>query len=836
MTINLRLTFIALLSLLVCNASLLRGQDNKQLQARRITNPPKIDGLLTEKEWRKAGIAKDFIQNSPEPGKKSSLETEVRVLYDDISVYIGATLFDVAQDSILQEITRRDRGGIVDMFGVLIDTYDNDQDAFEFFVSAAGVQIDARRSPVGRSTSWNAAWRSEVQIEGSTWYVEMEIPFSAIRFPKKDIQKWGINFFRAIRRKNEFVYWNEVDPNVDGFVNQFGTLTGIKNVKSPVRLQISPYISGYVDHQSADGDKPARFSQSMNYGMDLKYGINDAFTLDMMLIPDFGQVQSDNQVLNLSPFEIQFAENRQFFTEGTELFNKGDFFYSRRIGGTPINRGKADDDLAEGEIVTSNPRQSNLINASKISGRTPSGLGVGVLNAMTSAMYAEVENEAGETRKVRTAPFTNYSVVAIDQSFRNNSFVTLLNTNVTRADNTYDANLIGTAFRWANKENSFAVSGKFGYSSKFGGERYSEKAENGHTSSLTLSKIGGNLRFGFTNYMESDTYDPNDLGFLRANNEFRNSAFVSYNIFEPFGKFLSFSTRLNVMHQMLYNPAVFTNLRITGNVIATLENFFTNSFSWGMYPVERYDYFEPRVEGRVFVRPKARWLGYWFGTDSRKRVRLSGNVSYATGDLFDYESLTFSVTPRFRVNNKLSFTTSMRVSNEHDDIGYVSKSGDEQEVNFGLRDINTFTNTVTTKYTFNNKMDLFFRMRHYWSAAEYTDFFELGQEGDLLDSSYENEHDRNFNAFNIDMVYTWVFAPASEVSVVWKNAILADDGMVRDDYFENVSELMQNPQANSLSVRVLYLLDYSMLKKAKQNKSVDRPLLAGGAHNNHFFF
>lgn len=811
---------------IITGANAAYAQKPRTLKAIRVENAPEIDGRLTEPVWQDAPFASKFKQSSPSPGKKSSQKSEVKVLYDNVSVYIGARLYDVAKDSILKEITRRDQGGITDMFGVLIDTYDNDQDAFEFFVSAAGVQIDARRTPTDRSVSWNAAWRSEVQIEETDWFVEMEIPFSAIRFPKTDVQSWGINFFRAIRRKNEFSYWNEINPNIDGFVNQFGLLKGIKNVKSPVRLQLSPYISGYVNHHTADGEQPASFSQAVNFGMDVKYGINDAITLDMMLIPDFGQVQSDNQVLNLSPFEVQFDENRQFFTEGTELFNKGGFFYSRRIGGKPIYYNQADDHLAEGEQVVSNPRESSIINASKISGRLNNGLGIGVLNAVTSAMSAEIRTESGESREVQTAPVTNYSVVALDQSLQNNSYVTFINTNVTRGGNAYNANLAGTAFRLANKSNNFAVSGQAAYNIKYGGREYNQESETGYTSSLTLAKIGGNLTYSVTNYIESDTYDPNDLGFLRANNEVRNTARIGYQIFEPFGKFLNFSANISFMHRQLYSPSEFTSFRVNGNFRATLKNFFTNNLSWGFYPGARFDYFEPRVEGRFFERPSTKWLGYWFSTDSRKRVRLAGNISWGDDDFLDAHSLSFRLSPRFRVNDRLAFTTSVNMRTEHDDVGYVSDS--EEQINFGLRDLNTFTNTLTTKYTFNNRMDLFFRMRHYWSTAEYTDFFELTDKGKLAKSNYHDEHDRNFNAFNIDMVYTWTFAPASEVSIVWKNAILTDANALQEGYFNNFSEVMAAPQTNSLSIRILYLLDYSMLMKARKNQKIDNPLLAGG--------
>ncbi|MBX2841504.1 MAG: carbohydrate binding family 9 domain-containing protein [Flammeovirgaceae bacterium] len=800
------------------------GQTEKTTKAVRINKSPKIDGILNELEWSQAPKASGFIQKSPTPGSQASFDTKVTILYDNTSIYVGAIMQDISKDSILREITRRDNWGNTDAFGIFLDTYNNDQTAFQFTVTAAGVQLDATISPTKNSYNWNAAWKSAVSMDDKNWYVEMEIPLSAIRFPKTNIQDWGVNFYRSIKRNNESTYWNEVDPQINGFVNQFGSLYGVTNLKPPVRLQVSPYVSTYINKTSGELDQPASYSQSFNYGLDIKYGISDAFTLDMILIPDFGQVRSDNQVLNLSPFEVKFDENRQFFTEGTELFNKGGIFYSRRVGGKPIYNEDIEDQLAEGEEIVSNPNESSLLNATKISGRTSKGLGLGIFNAVTNDMYAEVRNKAGESRKIVTSPLVNYNVIAVDQNLKNNSYVSLVNTNVTRSGNTYDANVTASEFKLVDKNNTFAIQGTGVVSNKFGGKEFN-KPELGYKSSITLAKVGGNFRYSYTNHIESDTYDPNDLGFMRANNEVRHSGRISYNIYKPFGKFQRFSSSLRVNHSQLYRPNVFTSFNINGSLSATFKNFISAGLSVAVLPVESYDYFEPRVEGRFFTRPTYKGMGSWLSTDSRKRVAFYGNLSYYDYNFMDQYYVGVALSPRFRVNNKLSFSTSFNANTKNDNVGYVSEI--DETINFGLRDINTLTNTVTTKYTFNNRMDLFFKMRHYWSTAEYKDFFELGNNGNLLESDYNDVHDRNFNAFNIDMVYTWSFAPASEISVVWKKAILNDEESIMEGYGNNLQNTFNSPQNDSISIRVLYLLDYSMLKKArKSNPNFSSPILA----------
>lgn len=820
---SLRPFFIFLSFFLLANA-LFASDDPpstaKFLYATRITSAPQIDGILNEDVWQKTRCgADDFVQRSPNPGGAPSVPTEVKILYDDNAVYVGAFLYDISPDSIMREFSQRDDFGFSDIFGVYFDTYQDGINAFEFLVSAAGVQIDRRWTASGNDRSWNAAWRSEVQRIGTDWFVEIEIPMAALRFPKTPIQQWGVNFRRSIRRNNETNYWSEIDPQENGFVNQFGRLDGITNLKSPVRLSVSPYVSAYYDHYSGDPDNPASANTRFNGGMDLRYGINDAFTLDMILVPDFGQVVSDNRVLNLSPFEVQFAENRQFFKEGTDLFEKGDFFYSRRVGGRPLLYEQADDNLDPGEVLVSNPQESSLINATKVSGRTASGFGVGIFNALTGTMEAQIQNEeTGESRALVTSPLTNYSVLALDQSLKNNSYVSFINTNVLRQGQFYDANLTGTVFRLSNRGNRYTLSGRGAVSQKYGLE---DENEFGYTSTLALAKTSGNWRGSISNYIESDTYDPNDLGFLRANNEIRTSANVGYNVYQPFWRLLSLRTDLDVDYFRRYNPSVYTQTVIEASVEGTFRSFNELEMSFRMSPTQEYDYFEPRVAGRYVVFPSYKSLDLSFSTDWRNRFALGVYTGYTDFDFEDQRRFRISLQPRFRVNNRLAFSGSISHTGLNSDVGFAKKEslGDENNrIIFGRRDRTIVSNIFNTKYTFNHKMGLTFRLRHYWSEARYQEFYELSDAGRYLGSNYQGEEDRNYNAFNIDMVYQYVFAPASEISVVWKNSIINDGGELLDGYFANVDTMLDAPTTNSISVRILYFIDYTSVAKRLSNK------------------
>ena len=798
--------------------------EERTITAIRVEIPPKINGILDDEVWENAPIATDFTQDSPNPGKPASHKTEVKILYDNTAIYIGAVMYDVSRDSILRELSQRDDEGNTDVFAVFIDTYNDDQSGYGFVVHPTGVQWDARYSQArGQDVSWNAVWVSEVTIDEKNWYVEIKIPYSAIRFPKKEIQEWGINFSRKIRRFREFSHWSPIDPKVNGFIRQWGTLQGIKNIETPIRLMFTPYVSSYLEHYPYNVAGASNYSQSINGGMDVKYGINDAFTLDMTLIPDFGQVQSDNQVLNLSPFEVRFNENRPFFMEGTELFNKGGLFYSRRLGGTPIDASSPYNQLGSNEEVTENPAETQLINATKISGRTKKGLGIGVFNGVTKSMYATIKDTiTGQTRQVLTDPLTNYNVLVLDQNLKNNSYITLVNTNVTRSGSYYDANVTGAMLKINNKSNNYSVSSKGVLSQKY----YStDSVSLGHTANIGFNKEGGNLKYGFGYFEESDTYDPNDLGFLYNNNSRGGNVYLGYNIYEPFWRLLKMWSELEVDYERLYDPNEFTDFSINANIGGTFRNFMTTGTFVTLEPIETYDFFEPRVWGRYYAWQTSYNVGGFISSDYRKAIAIDLNVNYRNFDADGRYRLNFTFGPRIRFSNKFSVRYRLgRYEFVNDEGAAINLNGGGtiigNDIIFGKRDQTTYENILSASYIFTNRMGLTFRARHYWSTVSYNSFHILDADGHLTASTYngldvngESLHNTNFNAFNVDMVYRWVFAPGSEISLVFKSNLVAFDNNVLASYSDNFKSTLESPQTKSLSLKVLYYIDYLSLKK-----------------------
>lgn len=777
------------------------AQTKKRVAALNITEPLKIDAVLDEKVYSQAQPAQDFFQLQPYNGSPSFQKSEVKFFYDQTSIYVGAMLSDTHPDSIFNFMTQRDNIGMSDYFGVYFDPYNKGQLAFGFFITPAGVQTDIKATKNegdSEDENWNAVWESKTRIVENGWIVEMKIPYSALRFPKNSENLWGLNMFRNIRRHNSNNSWNFIDRKISGFIHQQGELEGIKNIKSPVRLSFTPYAASYYEPQNSQN------KTIFKGGMDVKYGLNDAFTLDMMLIPDFGQIQSDDQELNLSPYEIHYNEKRQFFTEGTELFQRAELFYSRRIGARPIF---ADDlQLDENDKLLYSPSETQLVNATKISGRTKKGLGIGVLNAMSLPSLSKIEDiNTGMIREEITQPFTNYNVMVVDQSLKNNSYVSLINTNLSMWDNPFSANVSGTQFEFRDKTLTYALSGRAAFSSRGVGQH-----ENGYAAKLSFQKNKGKFFFGIEHSVISDKYNPNDMGYLQFNNNMSSGGWIYYHMLEPNGVFREWNIDAWFNYDRLYHPSVFTNIktgydygaRFTNNQHLSIDGSFTGV---------KKDFYEPRADGWFFERP-AEWKNeIVFNTDPRKKFRVElGNeiVWQPFSEMFQQQ---YHTELSLRVGQRVNVSYQLGYQFRKSERGFTNID-DNDQITFAKRDVSTTLNTLDLDFVMNNKMGITWRTRHYWSAVENKEFFLLKNDGSLTDRSVSENFDMNYNAFNIDILYRWVFMPGSELSVAWKTSTYLMDSTPVYQIFENLNHSWHN-QIHSISLKVLFYIDYNYFRK-----------------------
>ena len=794
----------------------------RTLTAVKTEQPLRIDGVLDDAAWQQAPVANHFIQNFPTYGIPASSKTEVRILYDNSAIYIGAYLYDDPA-LIRKQITARDgeQQQDVDYFSVFLDTYNDHQNGFQFLVTPANVQTDAKLSPSASTgygefgdKTWDAVWQSQTAITANGWVVEMKIPYSTLRFAKKEVQTWGLQLLRFTRRNNESAYWNAVDPNVNGFVNQFGEYAGLQDIRPPLRLSFSPYVSGGVRF-NPEGNRIAT-EWLRNGGMDVKYGINESFTLDATLIPDFGQVISDNVVNNLTPYEVRFQENRPFFTEGTELFNKAGLFYSRRVGAMPAGydliEAKAQDN-PDLEIIK-NPSATQLYNAIKLSGRTKKKLGIGFFNAVTAPMHAVLyDRVTGEKTKYQTEPATNYNIVVLDQALKGRSYITFTNTNVLRGSNGRDANVTGLDFSLYDKGNVFNVRGKGRYSKIFGAAPY-----DGFNTLLRLGKVSGKIQYYVQGEVLSSRYNPRDLGYLQTPNQVNYMGSVSYNQYKPTQNFLSYSYSLNTTYRRLYRPNVFNDLQVSATGFWYLKNFWDIRFSVNYLP-DQHDYFLLGAPFSHFARRPAYGYASLSGSsDSRKRLFFS--YDYLLAKFFNepnkkYHSIEMGL--RYRFSNKFTMEESNRHEAEADYIVYAGQETNGEPI-IGFVDFKDVTSILSGIYNFGPRMNVTLRARHYWSHVPYKRFANVDAEGNATERAFMNGYDENQNIFNVDAFFTWDFRLGSRVILGWKNWLgdaYSVDGISYKTYLGNFGKTFKASHGNELTLRFIYFLDYNQLRRKK---------------------
>jgi len=417
------------------------------VKAMRMTRAPSIDGDLSEEVWAQAEPATNFTQRDPDEGKPATERTDVRVLYDEEALYIGARMFDRDATHIARRLSSRDADQDADRLTIYLDPLHDHFTGVQFHISAAGVQRDSIISnDTWEDSSWDAVWHSAVSVDGAGWSAELRIPFSQLRFPAGDRQTWGINISRYIRRRNEEAWLALVPKNENGLASRMAHLTGLDGIVPKRHFALLPYTAARADFiaPSRAGDPFNDGSRAFGAaGLDVKWGLTSSLTLDGTINPDFGQVEVDPAVVNLTAFETFFPEKRPFFIEGAQIFNNfgqggsnnffgfntsdPQVFYSRRIGRSPQGQASAD--------FLDQPAATTILGAVKLTGKTPGGWSIGALDALTDRETAHVAS--GEARsRVEVEPRTNYFVGRLQRDFGQRASLGMLTTAVVRNLNT----------------------------------------------------------------------------------------------------------------------------------------------------------------------------------------------------------------------------------------------------------------------------------------------------------------------------------------------------------------------------------------------------------------
>jgi hypothetical protein len=790
------------------------GQAPKSYTIKRADSAPKIDGVLDETTWKNADIATDFIQFRPEVGNSLPKEerTIVKMAYDDKAIYVAAYLYD-DPSKIMKQLTSRDNFGQADFFAIILNPNNDAQNDTQFYVFSSGQQADAIASPsIGEDFSWNAVWESAVKMHDDGWSLEVKIPYRTLRFKNQETPTWGLQFHRHFRRFRSQYTWNPIDPSKGNIGLYHGTLKGLKNLKPPLRLNLYPFTSGVVD--TYDGSTQT----NLNFGMDVKYGITDNFTLDATLVPDFSQAAFDNVELNLGPFEQTFAEQRQFFTEGVDLFSKGDLFFSRRVGGAPSGQLELEDNES-----ANIPSEVKVLNALKISGRSKKGLGLGIFNAITEKTYATITNDdTGVSRSELVEPFTNYNILVADQQFNGNSSVSLINTNVMREGSFRDANVTALVADLVNKNNTYNLYAEAKMSHV---NHQDSDAVNGFSSFLFFGKVGGNFRYSFDHRFADTQFDINDIGLIFRNNYNNFGVDASYQTFEPKGNLNNYRISSYINYRRLADPDVFTEFNFGMNYFANTRNLNTYGFNFHFEPGKQFDYFESR-DGRAFIYENFGRIGGFYSSNYNHTfaIDLRANLRALFESGRDFFAYDFTIAPRYRVSDNMLLTYRLEYNNLNGSRGYATEQ-DNMPI-LGERNRRIMTNSISANYTFNPFHVLALTVRHYWDTVDYDQaLFTLLNNGRLttaygytVDNVDENPN-INFSTWNFDVSYSWQLSPGSFLTALYRNQLLYSDDYSQRGFEDSFNTLFDQPIRHLISIRLQYFIDYGGIKSLLQKKS-----------------
>lgn len=807
-------TFLLILALLFCTGELAA---QRQCAIGPWSGSIRIDGDMQEQAWQSCAVLDQFTQTVPEPDRPSRFRTEVRIAYGEQSLYVFARLFQ-PESLTLRQITARDMLGRVnaDVFTFFLDTYNDRQNGYAFRVSAAGVQQDERLSEGNEygDLGWDAVWSSAVSVSDSAWCVEMEIPYSAIRFSSEDEQVWRVNFLRQVRKLNESSYWSPIDVNRQGFLAQSGLMKGLLHLRSPVRLFLFPYLStGLLSQPNGSGRENTWLRSG---GTDLKYGINEAFTLDMTLIPDFSQVVSDNLIRNLSPFEQQLTENRPFFTEGTELFNKAGLFYTRRVGARPsgysaVQMNYADTSRFE---IARNPNITRLYNAFKISGRTRRNTGIGLFNAVGAPVHAEIRDKvSGEVIREETEPFSNYNVLVIDQPLRGQSFINLTNTNVMKRSRATDANV--SALQWVQ----FTRDDRYRFSvTARASVRHGTTYSTGTSWGLSAGRVSGRFNWSLQAESQSPGYSQRDMGIQFDYNHSVQTLSFSYNQNKPKQRWLQLY-QASTSHQIAQNtrPFIFKYYQANASLFLLFKNFWDVTFTLESRPLGSLDFYQLGAFGKTM-----RTFPYYYSaidgsSDSRKKLFWAFGAGYGFSDRAGADYIYATQQLRYMLGRRAEVSVRGDLTRDNANIGFSALDPSSGEPLVARRYFREMTGELNLKFNLNADVNLTARFRHYNGIIlnRSVHFVDDRGQWESTPATLVAVPDENYNLQNIDFFLNWMYRPGSRLVLSYKQW-LQDAYLLNTDrnapFHRNVYGVIQSPKAYELNLRLIYFLDYNSLE------------------------
>ena len=730
--------------------------------ARATSGAPKLDGYLDEAVWRLATPITDFTQRDPNEGEPATERTEARVLYTDDALYIGVRAYDSHAEEIVGLLTRRDQHSPSDWIGVSIDSYYDRRTAFTFYVNPAGVKRDVYFfDDFNKDNSWNTVWDVKTSKDSEGWTAEFKIPFSQIRFEKGQ-DRFGFNIFRSINRLNEEQFWRVPPKDQSGMVSRYGDLVGLDGISPPRRAEILPYVSATSTMYEANASNPfsTGFDRTPAAGADINLGLTSNLTLSATVNPDFGQVEADPAVVNLSAFETFFPERRPFFLEGVDIYKFGiglgdgdgsaeSLFYTRRIGRAPQGRPQY-----RGGYSNS-PDQTTIIGSAKLSGKTSSGWTMGALASFTAEESATVIDSIGGSHRDVVEPRTGYFVGSLARDFRDGQtkitlFGTAVNRNLTPNLQWLRSRAFAGGLRWTHRfaEQKFSFNGWASVANVGGSAeaidltqrssaRWYQRPDNTHVTydpnrtslsgfsgQITFGKISGNWRFSTGLDTRSPGYEVNDAGFQQDADRTIGYVWGNRRWLEPGKVFRQFNVNVNAWHARTYGwEHVSTGFNTNGWGI--LSNYWNVNAGIG----RNLESLSPGTlrGGPAFLRPASTNMWAGIGSDSRKTFRFGLSGFYGRQD--QNAGWSYSVNPNisWRPAANLDFTFGPSIFKQFSGWQYYtfSEALDANHYVFGELNQTVTSMTFRANMTFTSNMSLQIYAEPFAATGDYTQFKEV---------------------------------------------------------------------------------------------------------------
>ncbi|OJV35048.1 MAG: hypothetical protein BGO33_02380 [Bacteroidia bacterium 43-41] len=827
--------------------SLLAFSQTKTYTTSRTQQAPEIDGQLTDDCWQNAGWESDFVQFEPNQGAAPSQQTQFAIVYDDNNLYIAIKALDSEPDKIVRRVSRRDVAD-GDAVAIVIDSYEDKMTAFAFLVSAAGSKTDWRQTEGnGEDNSWDPIWEVRTSLQPDGWYAEMRIPYSQLRFGKKVRYRWGLEVMRHVYRHQERSFWQPIDKASAKFIGDFGTLEGICNIYPKKDIEIVPFALSQLTLSEKETGNPfatgTRTKASM--GVDGKISLTNDITLNFTINPDFGQVEADPSVVNLTNFETYFNEKRPFFVEGSNIYHypfdltnneQNKLFYSRRLGREPhLNY-----DTKDGEYVRE-PGRTTILGAVKVSGKTRKGTSIGILNAVTQKMSSEIDRD-GERLKYAVEPTSNYFVGRLEQDLDSGNLIVggMITATNRKIDEQQFEVLPGSAYTagmnltkyW--KDKSYFITARTFFSHLRGSQeamvqlqkssaRYYQRPDAKHleldAERTSLSGFGGSVSggkvsghfnvLGFSSW-SSPGLEFNDIGFKPNADMFMNGVWAEWNEWRPRGIVNKY--RFN---GSLYNIRDFSGTSLVWGNEAYGHIQFTNYYDIaGGLNINHPGLSNSMLRGGPAIKTPG-VINSWFSveSDSRKKLSMEYDMSFSHGYENSRRSISYGLDITYKPSDRLALSLYPQ---------YVKSTGHQQYVRtvsgenptYILSSINQNIASVSVRinYGITPDMSLQWYALPYLFSGDYYGFKtvtrpradKFNDRFTAMDTYDYDNPDFHFLQFRSNLVYRWEYKPGSVLYLVWSQGrtVQGEDGTFR--FKDYVCDLFKAAPQNDFLIKISY--------------------------------